>query len=228
MNKKHSLICAISLLFTHSMAFAESAGTVSANVAASSNYFWRGITQSDDGAAVSGGLDYDSGKGFYLGAWASNVDFGDTASTSYELDLYAGFSGEFNQVNYDIGYIHYAYPDAAGDIDFGELYASLGWQYFTFKLSHLTTAQDDSTTEEDMLYLELNAAFAVFTESELGLHIGRSSGDTVMEWTGEDDSYMDYGVSLSTGGFTLGLVKTDLDADDDIKAYVSYALDFTL
>ncbi|MCO7191092.1 TorF family putative porin [Pseudoalteromonas sp. XMcav2-N] len=210
------------------MAFAESAGTVSANVAASSNYFWRGITQSDDGAAVSGGLDYDSGKGFYLGAWASNVDFGDAASTSYELDLYAGFSGEFNQVSYDVGYIHYAYPDAAGDIDFGELYASLGWEFITIKLSHLTTAQDDSTTEEDMLYLELNAAFSVFAESELGLHIGRSSGDTVMEWTGEDDSYMDYGVSLSTGGFTLGLVKTDLDADDDIKAYVSYALDFTL
>ncbi|WP_071211957.1 TorF family putative porin [Pseudoalteromonas rubra] len=228
MNNKYSLFCAISLLFTHAQAFADSPSSVSANVAASSNYFWRGITQSDDGAAVSGGLDYDSGKGFYIGTWASNVDFGDAASTSYELDLYAGFSGEYNQLSYDLGYIHYAYPDAAGDIDFGELYASLGWQFFTVKLSHLTTAQDDSTSEEDMLYLELNAAFAVFSESELGLHIGRSSGDTVMEWTGEDDSYMDYGVSLSTGGLTLGLVKTDLDADDDIKAYVSYALDFTL
>jgi uncharacterized protein (TIGR02001 family) len=228
MNNKYSLFCAISLLLTHAHASADSAGSVSANVAASSNYFWRGITQSDDGAAISGGLDYDSGTGFYLGTWASNVDFGDAASTSYELDLYAGFSGEFNQVSYDVGYIHYAYPDAAGDIDFGELYASLGWEFITIKLSHLTTAQDDSTTEEDMLYLELNAAFSVFTESELGLHIGRSSGDTVMEWTGEDDSYMDYGVSLSTGGLTLGLVKTDLDADDDIKAYVSYALDFTL
>ena len=50
----------------------------------------------------------------------------------------------------------------------------------------------------------------------------------MLEWTGEDDSYMDYGMSVSKEGFTFGLVKTDLKADDDIKAYVAYGVDFSL
>ena len=65
----------------------QSMAEVYANVAASSNYFWRGITQTQDGAAVSGGIDYSNDSGFYAGTWVSNVDFG--SKTSYELDLYA-------------------------------------------------------------------------------------------------------------------------------------------
>ncbi|KZN57351.1 hypothetical protein N474_08045 [Pseudoalteromonas luteoviolacea CPMOR-2] len=226
-NKAPLIACTCFALFSFDL-LAASGHSVTANVAASSNYFWRGITQSDDSAAVSGGIDYSNESGFYIGTWASNVDFGDAASTSYELDLYLGFSGEIKKVRYDLGYIHYAYPDAAGDIDFGEVYASLGWRNVDFKVSYMTHAQDGSSTEEDMLYIELNASFPVFKDSELGVHIGNSRGDTVMEWTGEDDSYMDYGVSLSKDGYTFGLVKTDLDADDDVKVYVSYALDFDL
>ncbi|WP_440054808.1 TorF family putative porin [Pseudoalteromonas sp. T1lg65] len=201
---------------------------VTANIAASSNYFWRGVTQSADGAAVSGGLDYSNESGFYAGTWISNIDFGEATSASYELDLYAGFATTFNEVDLDVGYIYYAYPDATGNIDFGEIYAAVGWKNLSFKLSHLTTAQSDASSEEDMLYAELSASFAVFKDAELGLHLGHSSGDTVMEWMGEDDNYIDYGVSLSTQGFTFGLVKTDLDADDDLKVYVSYGLDFSL
>ena len=65
---------------------------VTANMAASSNYYWRGVTQSADQAAISGGVDYANEAGFYAGGWASNIDFGPTTSASYELDLYAGFS----------------------------------------------------------------------------------------------------------------------------------------
>lgn len=204
----------------------QSMAEVSANVAASSNYFWRGITQTQDGAAVSGGIDYSNDSGFYAGTWVSNVDFG--SKTSYELDLYAGFSGSQGDLGYDVGYIHYAYPDAEGSADFGELYGSLSWQWLSFKASYLTHAEQDQSTEEEMLYLEVGASFTVLNGTELAFHIGQSSGDTVMEWTSEDDSYMDYGVSIGKDGFTLGFVKTDLDADDDIKAYVSYSVDFEL
>ncbi|MBQ4846610.1 TorF family putative porin [Pseudoalteromonas sp. MMG013] len=223
MNKLLPLIVASSFMSVtsfHSMA------EVTANVAASSNYFWRGITQTKDGSAVSGGIDYSDDSGFYAGTWVSNVDFGN--KTSYELDLYAGFSGEQGQFGYDVGYIHYAYPDAEGSIDFGELYGALSWQWLSFKASYLTHAQEDQSTEEEMLYLELGASFTILNDTDLSFHIGRSSGDTVLEWTSEDDAYMDYGVSVAKNGFTLGVVKTDLDADDDVKAYVSYGLDFEL
>ena len=223
MKKLLPLIVTASLLSTTSF---HSVAEVTANVAASSNYFWRGQTQTKDGSAVSGGIDYNDDSGFYAGTWVSNVDFGN--KTSYELDLYAGFTGTQGDLGYDVGYIHYAYPDASGSSDFGELYGALSWQWLSFKASYLTHAQEDQSTEEEMLYLELGASFTILNETELAFHIGQSSGDTVMEWTGEDDSYMDYGVSIAKNGFTLGFVKTDLDADDDIKAYVSYGLDFEL
>ncbi|WP_462156698.1 TorF family putative porin [Pseudoalteromonas sp. GB56] len=201
---------------------------VTANIAASSNYYWRGITQSADKAAVSGGIDFSSESGFYAGTWLSNIDFGDEASTSYELDLYGGFAGSAGDMGYDVGYIYYAYPDAAGDIGFGEVYGSVSWEWLSAGASYLLNAEDDATSEEDMLYLELNASFTILNDTELALHLGHSSGDTVEEWYGEDDSYLDYGVSISKSGFTFGLLQTDLDADDDLKAYVSYSLDFEL
>jgi len=221
MKKTTSLLLGSLLLATSSASYAE----VTANIAASSNYFWRGITQTADGAAVSGGIDYGNDSGFYAGTWVSNIDFG--GKESYEMDFYAGFSGSAGDIGYDVGYVYYAYPDAEGSIDFGELYGEVSYNVLSAKISYLSNAQSGSTAEEDMLYIELNAAFSVFNDTELGLHLGRSSGDTVNEWYSED-TYMDYGFSLSKDGFTFGVIKTDLDADDDMKAYVSYAMDFSL
>jgi uncharacterized protein (TIGR02001 family) len=47
----------------------------SANVGVVSNYMWRGMTQTRNGAAVQGGLDLTHSSGFYAGTWMSNVDF---------------------------------------------------------------------------------------------------------------------------------------------------------
>lgn len=197
---------------------------VTANVSASSNYYWRGITQTLDAAAVSGGIDYSNDSGFYAGTWTSNIDFGNEAS--YELDFYAGFSKELENFSYDVGYIYYSYPDASGSTDFGELYGALSWQWLETKVSYLTNSQSDASSEEDMLYVELNANFTILNETDLAFHVGQSSGDTVNEWYSEDD-YLDYSVSLSKNGFTLGLTKTDLN-DDDVNAFVSYSIELTL
>lgn len=58
-------------------AMAEDPYNISANIGALSNYIWRGVTQTQDGAAVQGGLDFTHSSGFYIGTWASNVDFND-------------------------------------------------------------------------------------------------------------------------------------------------------
>ncbi len=225
MNKlKYISTLALSLT---SIASFTSHAEISANIAVDSNYYWRGISQTQDATAVSGGLDYNHDSGFYAGTWASNIDFGDM-SPSYELDFYAGYSGTSGDINYDLGYIYYAYPDANNNIDFSEVYGELAWQWLSGKLSYLSHAQSDATTEEDMLYVELNAQFEILNQTELAFHIGHSSGDTVSEWYGEDDSYLDYGVSMSKSGFTFRLTKTDLSANDDIKVSVGYSLDFDL
>ncbi len=73
------------------------------NVGVTSNYIWRGISQTDDAAAVSGGLDWSGASGLYAGTWVSNVDFGACCETSYELDLYGGFANEVGDFGYDVG-----------------------------------------------------------------------------------------------------------------------------
>lgn len=197
---------------------------VTANASASSNYYWRGITQTNDSTAVSGGIDYNNTSGFYAGTWISNIDFDSEAS--YELDFYAGFSQELKSFSYDLGYIYYSYPDAIGSADFGELYGSVSWQWLETKVSYLTHAQSDASGEEDMLYIELNATFSILNDTDLTFHVGQSSGDTVSEWYGDED-YLDYSVSLSKSGFSLGLIQTNLDGDD-ISAFVSYSIELEL
>ncbi|MEM7452142.1 MAG: TorF family putative porin, partial [Pseudomonadota bacterium] len=52
-----------------------SADDLSANVGISNNYIWRGLTQTENGTAVSGGIDYAADSGFYAGTWVSNVSY---------------------------------------------------------------------------------------------------------------------------------------------------------
>ena len=82
------------------------AAEVSGNVALSSDYFFRGIDQSG-GEALSGGFDVAFESGFYVGTWASSIDF----SGGLELDYYAGYGGSISDsVSYDVGYLYYGYP----------------------------------------------------------------------------------------------------------------------
>jgi uncharacterized protein (TIGR02001 family) len=116
---KLSLIAALAVRAITTSAMAEV--EVSANVAATNNYVWRGMTQANDAAAVQGGLDLGMG-GFYLGTWTSNVA-GDT-----EVDGYAGYAGDVSGLSYDLGFIRYGYLDAPGS-NFNEAYLGLGYDF---------------------------------------------------------------------------------------------------
>ena len=100
---------------------------VSANVAMTSNYVWRGMSQTQDSPAIQGGFDVDY-KGFYLGTWASNVNFGD-ATNSLEADVYLGYAGEISGLSYDIGFNEYMYPNQEDAYNFGEAYFGLGYDF---------------------------------------------------------------------------------------------------
>src|SRR5262245_2646296 len=74
-------------------AFADS--SFSGNVALTSDYVFRGISQTQGDPAIQGGFDFTTNVGnapFYAGAWASNVDFGSPSAVHVpmELDIYAG------------------------------------------------------------------------------------------------------------------------------------------
>ena len=118
---KLSLIAALAVSAISTSTIAEEALDVSANVSATNNYVWRGMTQSANKPAVQGGLDLGY-MGMYLGTWASNVDFGSAATT--EIDGYFGYGGELAGIGYDIGYIKFAYLNEGG-ANFEEAYLGL-------------------------------------------------------------------------------------------------------
>ena len=62
-----------------------SAPTVSANVAVTSDYVFRGVSQTQENPALSAGVDLTK-SGFSAGAWASNVDFGDDTDADGVVD----------------------------------------------------------------------------------------------------------------------------------------------
>jgi uncharacterized protein (TIGR02001 family) len=92
--------------------------TASANVGLASEYVFRGLSQTSEGAAIQGGFDLTCGV-FYVGVWGSNLDWGpveragpDDTWASLELDVYAGFKGKAGRFSWDLGVIYYTYPNS--------------------------------------------------------------------------------------------------------------------
>jgi uncharacterized protein (TIGR02001 family) len=135
MKKVMMYLLACSTMLLSNVTFAESPHEFSANVAFTTNYMYRGVTQTSSQPAVSGGFDYAHESGIYLGTWASSLEFGSGDNdTTIEIDYYGGIAGDFsNGVSWDIGGLYYQYPgtdaDTAGDFDFFEIYGSLGYTF---------------------------------------------------------------------------------------------------
>lgn len=215
-----SLVLSTSILSTLLMASSTYAVEgLSANAAVTNNYLWRGVTQTTNSAAVSGGIDYETASGFSVGTWASNADWAE--DMTYELDLYAAYSNELdNGLGYSIGYIYYAY-DSDAESDFSEINVSLSYDAYSITYNTLVDSDADGDFGDDT-YISADAGFEISDGLELGLHIGRYDFDA-----GGD--YTDYSVSLSKNGFTFSLSDTDIDgADGDVNFVVSYAVDFDL
>lgn len=129
------------------------ASTLSANIALSSNYKFRGQDQDQIGRngyrskafkpALQGGFDYAHASGWYVGNWNSSVDW--LAGNSIESDLYGGYKFKAGPVDLDLGAITYIYPgNRLGNTT--ELYVGAGWAdeaigAFTLKYSH-TVSKD--------------------------------------------------------------------------------------
>ncbi len=104
----------------------------SVNVALTSNYVWRGMTQSDNSPAIQGGFDLGY-KGLYAGVWGSNIDFDSEASV--EIDLYAGYANKIAGFTYDINYCQYTYPNETDELNFGEASFTVGYDFEAVALS---------------------------------------------------------------------------------------------
>ncbi len=186
----------VSLLSISSLGF--SAVSLSGNVALTTDYVWRGMTQNAGDPSISGGFDLEDDSGFYLGAWAANVASADsTAGTtgSIELDGYLGFSGSFNDdAGYDVGFIAYTYP-GVDTWDFEELYIT-----FDFYGVHVMYAGGVDSANN---------------YSEIGYSVDAGPGTFSISYGDYEDTGTNYliGFDWNVGDFTLGFYYSDFNHD---------------
>ncbi len=186
--------------------------TLSANTGLVTDYVFRGISQSDEGPAIQGGFDVGHSSGLYAGVWASNVDFNDEDEASVETDFYAGYSGDFNGFNYDLGGIYYAYPGADSDLDydFFEVAGAVGYDFDVAALSgSINYSPDFFGGTDDAFYYAAALDVPLPYDLSLAAHAGYQTIDD-----GEDYTDWSLGLGYSVAGFDLSLAYYDTDLDE--------------
>lgn len=226
MNKLIKILPAAAVLASAS-AVAQEEGTsfpVDGNIGVTSNYVFRGVSQTGDGAAVQGGLDYAHDSGLYVGTWTSNVNF----AGGTELDVYGGFSGEAEGFGYDIGLIGYLYPEADEDANFAEVYLGLSYDMFSAGVAYTFTSEiDNGYFSDGDVYFYVSGGFDLADDFSAGLTVGyymfdySSDGDYV-------HGQLDLTKSTDYGDFTFSVSladKSDLATDDPLF-FVSWGTGF--
>jgi uncharacterized protein (TIGR02001 family) len=102
--------------FAQTAPAAPEASPVTANVSLTSDYRFRGISQSNLRPAIQGGFDYAHESGFYIGNWNSSISWvnnlSPAVSSSIETNFYGGIKKELIGAGFasDLGVLQYYYP----------------------------------------------------------------------------------------------------------------------
>ncbi|MDE2085798.1 MAG: TorF family putative porin [Xanthomonadaceae bacterium] len=231
---RRSLLLGATLLAPGAHADEAPASPWSGSLALTSDYLFRGISQTDHRPALQAGLEFDTAGGWYLGGWGSNVSWlsdGSTAaqpvSNSLEVDAYAGKRGQLgSDWTWDAGLYAYAYP---GHYPHGytspqtlEGYAALGWKTLTMKYSRSFGNLFGVAGSHGSDYLELAWQQPLGADWALAAHVGRQrvAGHSAADYTD-----WKLGLSRTFGAhWSLALEWHDTDARRD--AYTNVQGDY--
>jgi uncharacterized protein (TIGR02001 family) len=87
--------------------------TYTFNIGATSDYVFRGISQTDNDPTIQGGIDLAYGI-LYAGWWASGLNFDAIFNdANVEMDWYGGIKPTWGPATFDFGVIYYTYPGAS-------------------------------------------------------------------------------------------------------------------
>ncbi|MCQ4161049.1 TorF family putative porin [Roseomonas sp. GC11] len=188
----------------------DSAGlTITATPALSSDYLFRGISQTRNRPAVQLTLDVQHESGFYVGAFASNVTF-PGSNARQELDVLAGYRFEVAGVSLDLGGVYYAYPGydkPEGSYDYNYFEAILKASYTVDPVKLVGTvawSPDFYFQSGSATYVEGGADVSLPYEFTLAGRYGYQWIDKNSRYGAPD--YANWSVAVSreiVGGFTL-------------------------
>jgi uncharacterized protein (TIGR02001 family) len=227
--------------------------TVSGNVALVSDYRFRGLSQSAGDPAIQGTININHSSGFYVGTWASSLDFSNFPSIEdvygeMELDIYGGWTGAIGGgVTADVGLLYYAYPGGhVGKAEFFEPYASLSATMgpATAKVGvayawKQTALNFNGGGKDDNLYVYADLSGGIpDTPVSLSAHLGYTKGALSPKYaTGATLDYaggIDYNVGasinitpkLSIGASYVGVEGTSIDGYSDDTVVGTLKLSF--
>jgi uncharacterized protein (TIGR02001 family) len=200
---------------------------MSTTVAVVSDYTFNGVSQTDNSPALQIGLDYGTDD-FYVGAWGSNVDYGDADDTTLEFDVYGGKYFQLSEtVGVDAGIAYYTYHGDSDNDDgyvsmdsaYGEVYGLFGFaSEFGQSEFNLWYAWDYAGTEAGHVVTMLAHSYDVAEGHTLRLSVDQSTSldDEKFNWGG-DASYTHYRLAYSTSieGFDLEVAAEDTSLDSD-------------
>ena len=218
MNQLSKALIASAMVVSAPMVQADSPHEFSANVALSTDYLFRGISQTDGNPAISGGFDYSyKPVGIYAGVWASNVDFSSFGDDdNIEIDYYGGIGGDFgNGVSWDVGGIFYDYPGDDGDDEYWEAYGSLGYTFEGASLKPeigVTVAYSPDFFAEtgDAIYVNPTLGLSLPMDFGLGFSYGYQDVDDLGDY-----SHIDISLTKEISKFEFGLTYSNKFDDSD-------------
>ena len=204
--------------------------TVAYNAALTTEYRYRGLSQSRFDPALQGGVDYTHNPtGFYVGTWASTIkwikDAGriagvDVGGANVEVDIYGGYKGSVMEgLGYDVGLLQYWYPrnklDRAAPLekaDTLEAYGALTYGPVTAKYSHALTDTFGNPDSKNSYYFDLSASFEITDGWMLAPHVGRQKIKGPFD---DGASYTDYSLAVSKdfSGFVVSAAAVGTNAD---------------
>ena len=215
MSMKSIFACAaaVAVLLTASAASAQETPEIAWNLGVTSDYVFRGYSQTSEDPAIFGGVDLTVGS-FYAGAWASNVDFGD--STDGEIDIYGGYRSEVSGFAVDVGVVGYLYTSQPGgaDYDYAELKATASRAFGPVTLGGAVYwSPDFFGADDEATYVEANASFSPAAQWTVSGAVGHQSLDV-------NDDYAPWNAGVAyavTENVAIDLRYHDTDVDGPLS-----------
>ena len=201
-------LLASSMLFSAANVFAADPVTVSGSAAFTTDYLFRGVSQTSSTAAAQVGMTLTHESGAYFTAWGSSVVSAVSAG-GLELDTLLGYSGKAGEVSYDVGVMRYNYPANNVPYAYNEIYGSVSTMGAKVGLNY----SDEYYNKSDK-FMYLYASYSTEVAGiGLSASVGMNKFDSAAMMTqalalggnNTDDSYVDYKVAASKaiGGVTI-------------------------
>jgi uncharacterized protein (TIGR02001 family) len=149
---------------------------VTGNASLTSDYRFRGVSQTQNAPAVQGGVDFAHSSGFYAGNWNSSISSElYPGSAGIESDVYAGFKKEFGGVTVDAGVLGYMYPRTTTDTNTTEVYVNASYNVLSVKYSRSITNYFGVADSKNSSYIQADANVPVAGKLSAVAHYGRTS-----------------------------------------------------